>query len=201
AISNAPSSGAGESVTWIWPPDTNHLVRVRRDRALDEWWVSERDWRAALVVGEGRTWRDALAPAAYRKRVLLAIPSSDIHRVTRWSDGLEETLVCERGSWTVQSPAGGRVSREAVAAMTNWLAALSVVRFEHLDAGRLAGAGLERPALRLAIGLTGASGIEKNLVLGGETGGGVYAAVHGQDDVAVIPVAAAEALRRDIVTW
>ncbi len=199
--SNLPPAGVAESVAWIWPPDTNHIVRVRRDGIMDEWRLSERDWRAALGIGEGGTWNDALNPAAYRNRMLLAIPSSDILRVTRWSDGLEETVVCDRGRWTVQSPAGGRVSREAIASVTNWLAALPALRFERLDAGRRAAAGLERPAVRLAIGLAGASGIEKNLVLGGDAAGGVFAAVQGQDGVAVIPAAAAEAFRRSIVTW
>ena len=49
--------------------------------------------------------------------------------------------------------------------------------------------------------MAGASGMEKNLVLGGEAAGGVYATVQGQDGVAVIPAAAAEAFRRSIVTW
>lgn len=199
--SNAAVSGGAESVTWLWPPDAGRLVRVRRERAMDEWRLSEHDWRAALAVGEGGKWRDALNPAAYRTRVLLKIPSADIRRITRWCDGLEETVICERGRWTAQSPAGGQVSLEAVAAVTNWIAALPVLRFERLDAVRRAAAGFDNPVLRLSIGLAGASGIEKTLLVGGETAGGVYAAVQGQDSVAVIPAAAAEALHRALVTW
>ena len=85
--------------------------------------------------------------------------------------------------------------------MTNWIAALPVLRFERLDAVRRAAAGFDNPVLRLSIGLAGASGIEKTLLVGGETAGGVYAAVQGQDSVAVIPAAAAEALHRSLVTW
>ncbi len=195
----APSPASGESVYLEEGPlvvgvSTGAMPAVYARLATND--VVRRLSIAALgVFGP-----DPLDPLTFRDRTVLAIPPTDVQRLTLEFGGVEQTVIrTAAGGWRAANGTNTVAFQEVIGDVLYLLSNLRAERAVAHQAGGLDVYGLEPGVCVLTLGLMGGSGIQKSLILGRlAEGGGVYARVKGQDVVFTVPTAVAELLRRPL---
>jgi hypothetical protein len=150
---------------------------------------------ALSVLGD-----DPLNPLLYRDRTVLAIPPSDVQRITLTKGGrLSEVVRTAGGNW---QPAGtmtnAAVAQDVVNDVLYFISNLRALRADVHNPEALAPYGLDPGVCTLTLGLMGSTGIQKTLVIGSEAHAeAVYTMVKGQDVVFVVSAAITDMLARD----
>jgi hypothetical protein len=146
------------------------------------------------VFGDEPFWD----PLRFHDRIMVALSSNAVRRIALVRGEVEQVAERdEKGRWLAHD--GRQVSPEALDALLRALSGLRAVRLE-LPAADEAAYGFETPAARLELGLDGAGGIQKTLLLGAALpDGGRFARVQGQDLVFVLPPEAGAVLMRDLL--
>jgi len=132
--------------------------------------------------------KDPVDPLIYRDRLMLALESASVRRISLVKAGLEQTIEKNAaGEWTCVVPATNQVDKKAVDEVLFAAANMRAVRTECQNPGNLVQYGLDSSGTTLTFGLTGETAIQKTLVMGFRArNDGVYAMIQGLDVVFVI---------------
>ena len=139
-------------------------------------------------------------PLVYKDRTMLAIPVSSIRRITLVKKGVrQEALLADTGEWIANGTVKQDVVAKAISDILFHSANMRALRIESLNPKSLASYGLDRPSITLTLGLAGAQGIQKTIMMGFRSRtDGIYAMVQGQDLVFVLGKAVADQLAQDL---
>ncbi len=181
--------GAGASNSLVYGEEAGAVYQVPSDDLAKMW----RRWGDRPVFAD---------PLAYMDGLMLDLSPQQVRRITLTREGREETVTSGLdGGWTVDSPPGGQVVEGAIPELLALVSNLQAERIETLATTNLAPFKLDEPAIRVTFGLSGSSGIQKTVLLGGGDGReGVYSMIQGQDVIFVLKKEATEALLRPLVT-
>ncbi|MEI6165762.1 MAG: DUF4340 domain-containing protein [bacterium] len=140
-------------------------------------------------------------PRPYMDCRMFEFPSDQVRRVTLAQNGREETVsVGSDGLWLADSPPEGQIRKGAIPELLSLASSLRAERIESMNATNLLAYGIDESSPRVTFGLTGASGIQKTVLIGGPCGtNGVYSMIQGQDVVFVLKQEMAQALSRPLV--
>jgi len=116
---------------------------------------------------------------------------------------VEQTVARDdKEKWVPVQPPDGQVKEDVVEDALFFVANLRAVRIESHNARDLAPYGLSRSETTLTLGLSGAEGIQKSILVGASAGpDGRYAMIQGQDLVFVLENGVADRLTRDPVVF
>lgn len=144
---------------------------------------------------------DPLEPLAYRDRTVLAVPPTDVQRITLDCGGGEETVVRgAAGDWQALALTNAMVAPDVVSDVLYFFSGLRANRAEIHNPPDLRVYGLDAGGCVITLGLTGETGIQKSLVLGGQApDGGLYVMVKGQDVVYTLSTTITDLLRRNLL--
>ncbi|MEI6788646.1 MAG: DUF4340 domain-containing protein [bacterium] len=181
--------GAGTSTSQVFGEEAGAIYKVSSDDLSKMW----RRLAAHPVFAD---------PLAYMDCLMLDLNPQQVRRITLTREGREETVTSGLdGSWTVDSPPGGRVVEGAIPSLLTMAANLQAERIETLVTTNLASFKLNEAAIRVTFGLSGSSGIQKTVLIGdGDGRKGVYSMIQGQDVVFVLKKETTEAFVRPLVT-
>lgn len=185
----APASGSSNSQ--VFCEESKTMFRVHADD-LARLWVNTRGQRRALLSD----------PLSYMDCRMLDLNSQQVRRITLARQGREETVTASAdGVWTVDSPPDGQMVEGAIPAVLALAADLQADRVESITYTNAATYGFGDSATRITFGLSGASGIQKTILIGqGDGRDGVYSMVQGQDVIFVLKKEVADALTHPLVT-
>jgi hypothetical protein len=204
-LTNAPVEGsqgvAVPGTTWSYmvaPNPESGACAVYHEESKQVFRIGMNDFPGRLPSGGAAPVADALV---YMGRRVLDVDASKVRRITVSREGIEESVVRDsQGRWTADSPPEAAVSDEAVAGVLRALIDVQAERVESASVTNPAAYGLGERAARLTIGLSGAGGIQKTVVIGSEApDGNVYASLQGQDVVYVLRKDRASSLIRKLV--
>lgn len=151
------------------------------------------------IEAEAARW-SPVTPLAFRSLTVLAAPPGSVLSLTLARRGEPEQRVEIAGdAVTAPAASGARIDAAAVrrqAGALTPLRALALAAEGEVDAA--ARFGLDDPAARLTVGLSGEAGPVKTLVLGARTPDGQYAAIRGQGLVFLLDAARADLLQRKL---
>lgn len=200
---NLSSSMMAEGTNWSYrfpypgKDSTNSPVYCEETRSLAE--VSPEELRTI--------WPKSILPLSltdprpYMDRQIFDITPDQVRRITLSRAGREETVTLgSDGVWVADSPPDGQVVKGAISALLTLASSLRAERIETMSATNVLAYGIDDSATRVTFGLTGASGIQKTVILGGASDtNGVYSMVQGQDVVFVLKQELMQALARPLV--
>jgi hypothetical protein len=138
-------------------------------------------------------------PLYFRDRKVLNIPVSDLRTITLVGGGESQKVARDEAGGFVATRRDQVADEEAVANILNLLERFRVEYFVAQDPRDLAEYGLKDPEWVLSLGLSGASGIEKALLIGRAAPDGRYAMTRGEDVVFVVDAALPLMLERPLV--
>ena len=199
---SAPAAPAHEAVA-AQPVSTSHgssrsLFWHRKGGAILAYF---NDDPQCFEIAGGRQALFLPEPLLYRERTVLSLDPAAVRRIRIAWDGGEQVVERDSGSgpWVAIEPGRGMANEPAVDAVLGLVSNLKAVRFELSGKNDPGAFGLPGGCLSLTLGLTGAEGIQKTLVLGDLAGRSeVYAMVRGQDAVFVLELDALELLLNDL---
>ncbi len=176
----APESvGAADPNTWVellasaTPPENGELLVCG-------------DGACVYAVPAQQADTVKMNPLYYRDRELLRIPRGQILRIDKTCGGVQDSVAfdADTQSFAATEPEGAGVDAAALEIFLRLIGRLSIERYVAENPEDLSAFGLNAPSAVIRIGLTGADGIGKTLLLGSETvGGNVYAMLQGRDVV------------------
>jgi hypothetical protein len=139
-------------------------------------------------------------PLFYRDRVILNLASEEAREILRKTIGHEASLVREDASQPWQDPsAANQPDLDIVSRLLKFLAPLRAQRLLEYEPSDLARYQLDQPRIVLTIGLAGATGISRTLLVGGrDPEGFTYAMVRGQDMIFLLDKELADLLDKPI---
>ncbi|MEI7879651.1 MAG: DUF4340 domain-containing protein [bacterium] len=200
---NQPQLSALDGTSWSYRfsvpvlSESNSLVYCEEGKSITEIQPQElrRVWPKSpqgLSLGDPRPYMDCR---------MLEMASDQVRRITLTRNGREETVtVGNDGVWLADSPPDGQIVKGAIPALLNLASSLRGERIESMNATNLLVYGIDESSTRVTFGLTGTSGIQKTVLIGGACGtNGVYTMIQGQDVVFVIKKEMAQALSRPLV--
>jgi len=179
------------------PNGSNNLIYCEETKSLTEVQPHELStvWPASqptLSLGDPRPYMDCR---------MFEITADQVRRITLARNGREETVtVGSDGVWLVDSPPDGQIVKGAIPEWLGFAASLRADRIENMNATNVLAYGIDEASPRITFGLTGTSGIQKTVLIGGVCGtNGVYAMIQGQDVVYVLKKELAQALSHSLV--
>ncbi len=144
----------------------------------------------------------SLDPLFYRQRRVLDLVETDIRAITlrRWDGEQGLSRPDATAPFTVtNNPTEARPDPEAVAGLLAAVTGLQAQRYVTADSRTWSGFGLEPPRAEITLGLRGAAGIARTILIGNTLPeGGAYAMIRGQDVVFVLDAADLAALTRSL---
>lgn len=140
-------------------------------------------------------------PRPYMDRRMIEIAPDQVRRITVSRQGREETVTLgNTGVWSSDSPPDGQIVKGAIPSLLGLAASLMADRIESMSSTNFPAYGIDEYSPRVTFGLTGASGIQKTVILGADCGtNGIYSTVQGQDMVFLLKKEMAQALIRPLV--
>ncbi|MBN1270001.1 MAG: DUF4340 domain-containing protein [Kiritimatiellae bacterium] len=165
-----------------------------------------------MLAGEGSFYEISetalddisLDPLHLRDRTVLRLAAGDIRKIVLARGGAEQALErTDAGSAFVPvgGPPGVGASQEQLEELLATVSHLVASAFVAEDPKDLSPFGLDVPQAVITLGLSGAAGIGRTVLLGGAApGDGRYGMVRGEDVVFVLSQAVADVLTRDLYT-
>ena len=171
---------------------TNDTVYAKFDGQDQVFQLSE---RAVANVGA-----DPSDPRVFHDRTMLAVAAEVVKRIALTKDGREQAVSRDAaGKWTVNIGTGA-VSQVAIDDVLFLVANFRASRIESLNPENPGAFGLQAPFASITLGLSGDEGIQKSIVVGGQTAlGDRYAMVRGQDVVFVLDNGSVDRLTKDLL--
>jgi hypothetical protein len=178
--------GANNQVYW---EENKTFMEVQPQELKTVWPLS----RPALSLADPRPYMDCR---------MFEIASDQVRRITLARNGREETVaIGDDGIWIANSPPEGRIVKGAIPALLSLATSLRAERIESMNAAtNVLSYGIDEASPRITFGLTGTSGIQKTVIIGGACGtNGVYSMIQGQDVVFVLKKEIAQTLSLPLV--
>ena len=140
-------------------------------------------------------------PRPYMDCRMFEFPPDQVRRITLAHNGREETVTLgSDGIWLADSPPEAQIRKGAIPELVSLASSLRAERIECMNATNVLAYGMDELSPKVTFGLTGASGIQKTVLIGGRSGTNeVYAMIQGQDVVFVLKQEMAQALSRPLV--
>ncbi|MEI6563866.1 MAG: DUF4340 domain-containing protein [bacterium] len=182
----APLTGASNSPVYSVETKTTSLIHPQALAAL---------WPKSMTASS------LVDPRFYMDCQMLDLSPGQVRRITLAHKGREETVTFSNEKmWLVDSPPDGQIVEEAIPSLLGLASTLRAERIESMNSTNALMYGIDESSPRVTFGLTGASGIQKTVLIGrGCEGGGVYAMIQGQDVVFVLRQDVAQALTHRLV--
>ncbi|MEI8140135.1 MAG: DUF4340 domain-containing protein [bacterium] len=179
----------GGSNNQVYCEENKTLMEVHPQELNTVWPLS----RPALSLADPRPYMDCR---------MFEIASDQVRRITLSRNGREETVTLGNdGIWIANSPPEGRIVKGTIPALLSLAASLRAERIESMNAvTNVLSYGIEESSPRITFGLTGTSGIQKTVIIGGACDtNGVYSMIQGQDVVFVLKKEIAQTLSLPLV--
>jgi len=137
-------------------------------------------------------------PLDFRNAVVLTVDASTIRRITQRTGETERTV--ERTNVLFRTTTEGEVpDTDSIDFVVNAVAKLIALRYVEEDPRDLVQYGLHEPVRQLTLGLSGAAGINKVLLIGARSGENeLFAMIQGTDVVFTLPVELVEMLFKPV---
>ena len=142
----------------------------------------------------------SLNPMTYRDSVVLSFNPAAVTKVVLRKNNKEQIVIMDKaGKWQAGGPEPAQVNLKIINDLLVKTASLRAMRFES-DSGVAGMYGLQPASRTLTFSLSGKEGINKTLLLGGDSeDGGIYAILQGQEFVFVLDKRLVNLLLRDLL--
>ena len=191
-----------ENAEWIlsFSEENNaHTLRISAETP-EGLRLIQRDDETSLYTAKANFINPAISnPLFFRGRTVLQIDPSQIDKITQ-ATGSEQYVVKTVDGAFLSVDRMLRADAEAIFNLTTQLMSLRATHYVAFNPESLTAYGLDEPACRLTVSLTGTDSLGRVLLLGKETAGGRFAMLQGQPIVFVLANEPAQALIRRITT-